>query len=182
MNRSRGITLIELIVAMVIAGIVATMVSGWIVHTARQTTASQRRDDREQEWALLRNELFQDGSRGQTLELSKTAWKLIRPVAGRDPDTIEWRIESDRLTRNQRQKLSLDTLVEGSFTPHFNGMDPERDVWSQADRNFDGLVDPEILPKLDLLNLDVVFRRAVIAPMPPSIDTLHLHAPLQGPG
>jgi prepilin-type N-terminal cleavage/methylation domain-containing protein len=180
--RDRGVTLIELLVAMVIAGLIATFVMGWISHSYRQATASQRRDDREQEFALLRNELFQDGSRGRTLELGKTRWKLVRDRQGSEPDTIEWRTETDRLVRKESRKLSRDTLVEGSFQPHFTDMLPDRDAWTQADRDFDGLVDPEFLPRLDRLELQLVVRRPASPPAHPVVDTLRFTVPLLGPG
>jgi prepilin-type N-terminal cleavage/methylation domain-containing protein len=180
--RDRGVTLVELLVAMVIAGLIATFVMGWISHTSRQAAASQRRDDREQELALLRNELFQDGSRGRTLELGKTHWKLVRDRQGSEPDTIEWRIEPDGLVRKDSRKLSRDTLVDGSFWPHFPDMLPDGDAWTQADRDFDGLVDPEFLPRLDRVELQLVVRRAASPPTPPVVDTLRFAVPLLGPG
>lgn len=178
----RGVTLVELLVAMVVAGIVATFVFNWIAHTARQAGRAQQRDDREEELALLRNELFQDGGRCRTLELARDRWKLIRPRSNARPDTIEWRFAPDRLLRNQRQKLSNDTLLEGAIEPHFAGMDPNWDAWTQADRNFDGLVDPEILSRLDRLTMRIVVRRRIAQGQPAVVDTLLLWAPLLGPG
>ena len=179
---ARGITLVELLVAMVIAGLVATIVMGWISHASRQASASQRRDDREQELALLRNELFQDGSRGRTLELGKTHWKLSRSRQGAEPDTIEWRIEADRLVRKGIQKLSRDTVLDGGFEPHFPQMKTDWDAWTQADRDFDGIVDPEFLPWLDRLELRLVVRRGGPLQAPGVLDTLRFVVPLLGPG
>lgn len=178
----RGVTLIELLVAMAIAGLVATFVTTWIVHSSHQAGASQKRDDREQELALLRNELFQDGSRGRTLEVGKTHWKLVRTRPGTEPDTVEWRIDLDRLTRKGSRKLSNDTLVAGGLEPHFPDMTPDWDAWTQADRDFDGLVDAEFLPRLDRLEMRLVVRRAARHPAPPAIDTLRFAVPLLGPG
>lgn len=180
--RRRGVTLIELLVAMAIAGLVASFVTLWIVHTSRQAGASQRRDDREQELALLRNELFQDGSRGRTLELGKAHWKLVRTRRGAEPDTVEWRIELDRLTRKGSRKLSTDTLLVGSLEPHFQDMTPDWDAWTQADRDFDGLVDAEFLPRLDRLEMRLELRRAASPPAPSTVDTLRFAVPLLGPG
>jgi prepilin-type N-terminal cleavage/methylation domain-containing protein len=180
--RRRGVTLIELLVAMAITGLVATFVMGWIAHASRQAAASQRRDDREQELALLRNELFQDGSRGRTLELGKARWKLVRDRNGSEPDTVEWRIESDGLRRSGSQKLSHDALLEGSMEPHFTDMAPDRDAWTLADLDFDGLVDAEFLPRLDRLHLALVVRRAALPGSPPLLDTLRFAVPLLGPG
>jgi prepilin-type N-terminal cleavage/methylation domain-containing protein len=178
----RGVTLIELLVAMAIAGVVATFVTTWIVHASRQAGASQRRDDREEELALLRNELFQDGRRGRTLELGKAHWKLVRPRTGAEPDTIAWRIDVDRLVRKESRKLSTDTIVAGGFDPHFPDMTPDWDAWTQVDRDFDGLVDAEILPRLDRFELRLVVRRAARPPAPPLLDTLRIAVPLAGPG
>lgn len=175
-------TLIELLVAMAIAGLVATFVTLWIVHTSRQAGASQRRDDREQERASLRNELFQDGSRGRTLELGRTRWTLVRTRPGAAPDTVEWRIDPDGLTRKGSRKLSTDTLVVGGLEPHFPDMTSDWDAWTQADRDFDGLVDAEFLPRLDRLEMRLVVRRAASPATPPTVDTLRFAVPLLGPG
>lgn len=182
MKPRNGVTLIELLVAMVIAGIISSFVAGWIVHTARQSSAAQRRDDREQEWSLLRNELFQDGTRGHTLELGKTSWKFVRPGSGAEPDTIEWRFGAGTLTRSGAKRLPLDTLLEATITPRFSPMDPNWDAWIQADRNYDGLVDPEILPNLERFELVVVVKRRATPSSPSLLDTLRLMAPLLGPG
>lgn len=178
----RGVTLIELLVAMAIAGIVATFVTSWIVHASRQAHAAERRDDREEALALVRSELFQDGSRGRTLALERTRWTLSRPGPGPDPDTVEWRIDPDRVSRNGRQILSQDTLVEGSVEPRFAGMSPDWDAWIQADRDGDDLVDPEILPRLERLELRLVVRRGVPHGAAPVLDTLRFSVPLLGPG
>jgi prepilin-type N-terminal cleavage/methylation domain-containing protein len=182
MKSRRGVTLIELLVAMGLAGIVAAMVGGWIVHVAGQSTDAQRRDDREQDLSLLRNELFQDGTRGRTLELGKSSWKIAREHPGAEPDTVEWKIGFDGLRRGDAQKLSSDTVVSGTLTPHSTNIRSEWDAWSQLDRNFDGLVDPDLLTGLDRFDLVFVVHRRARPGRPLQTDTLRIVVPLMGPG
>ncbi len=177
-----GLTLVELLVAMALAGLVATFVAGWIVHASRQAAAADRRDDREQELALLRNALFQDGTRGRTIELGRTRWKLARVRPGAEPDTVEWTLSPEGLRREDRQNLSKDTVAGGGFVPHFAGMTDDWDAWTQADRDFDGLVDLELLPRLDRLELRLEVVRRSRPGESRTVDTLRLQAPLAGPG
>lgn len=178
----RGVTLIELMVAMAITGLVATFVAGWIVHSARQSAASQQRDDREQELSLLRSELFQDGIRGRTLEIGRKSWKIARGGTDGEPDTVEWRIDPFHLVRGNRMKFERDTLLEGSIEPKAAGLDPDWDLWTQLDRNFDGLVDPEHVSKLVRFELRLVVRRHATPARRSTTDTLLIQVPLQGPG
>ncbi len=178
----RGVTLVELMVAMAITGLVATFVAGWIVHSAKQSAASQQRDDREQELSLLRSELFQDGIRGRTLEIGCKSWKIARGGTGGEPDTVEWRIDPFHLVRGSTAKLGRDTLLEGSIEPKATGLDPNWDLWTQVDRNFDGLVDPEHVSQLVRFELRLVVRRHATPARRSTTDTLLIQVPLQGPG
>ncbi len=178
----RGVTLIELMVAMIITGLVATFVSGWIVHSAKQSASSQQRDDREQELSLLRSELFQDGSRGRTLAIGRKSWKIARGSTDGEPDTVEWRIDPPRLARGTAIRLGRDTLLEGSIEPKATGLDPNWDLWAQVDRDFDGLVDPEHVSKMVRFELRLVVRRRETPARRSTIDTILIQVPLQGPG
>jgi len=88
----RGVTLIELLVAMALAGLVATFVVGWIVHAAKMSHASQVRDDRDQSLALVRKSLFEDGTRGNVLQVSSESWMLERSRGNSPPDTVRWSV------------------------------------------------------------------------------------------
>lgn len=178
----RGVTLVELLVAMFIAGLVASFVAGWISHTARQSAASQQRDDREQELSSLRNALFQDGIRGRTVEIGRSMWRLSRRGTDGEPDTVEWRIEPGTFSRGGSRMFAGDTILEGGIEPKASGLDPNWDLWSQLDRNFDGLVDPEHLGKLTMFDLRIVVRRKRTPARPPTTDTLRFTVPLLGPG
>lgn len=178
----RGVTLIELMVAMIITGLVATFVSGWIVHSAKQSASSQQRDDREQDLSLLRSELFQDGIRGRTLEIGRKSWKIVRGETDGEPDTVEWRIEQLHLVRGSRTKFERDTLLEGSIEPKATDLDPNWDLWTQVDRDFDGLVDPEHISKMVRFELRLVVRRHATPARRSTTDTLLIQVPLQGPG
>jgi len=182
MKARRGVTLIELLVAMSLTGIVVGMVAGWIVHVAKQSSSAQRRDDREQNLSLLRNELHQDGTRGRTLELGRTSWKLLREHPGADPDTIQWTVDGQGLTRNGVRKLSDDTVVVGAILPHSTGLKAGWDPWMQLDRNFDGLVDPEFAADLDRFELSITLHRRAHAGVGGGEDTLRILVPLLGPG
>jgi prepilin-type N-terminal cleavage/methylation domain-containing protein len=182
MKSRRGVTLVELLVAMALAGIVASMVAGWIVHVGKRSVASQRRDDREQELSMLRNELFQDGTRGRTLELGRSSWKIAREHPGTEPDTVEWSIGPNGLRRNGVQKLSSDTVLDGSMAPHATGLRTDWDAWTQLDRNFDNLVDPEHLGILDRFELSFRIHRRATPGAASEEDTVRIVVPLLGPG
>lgn len=179
---ARGVTLVELLVAMAIAGLVAVFVSGWIVHSSRMSGSSQARDDRDQELSLLRSSLFQDGTRGRVLSVSRSGWTVEIPRPGAAGDTVVWDALDGSVRRSGRSLLATDTVLEGAITPRFSGLDPAEDPWVRCDRDLDGAVDVEFLPRLTSLEWRLTTRHRMFPGRESGTDTIHLVIPLQGPG
>ena len=184
MNRRvrSGVTLIELLVAMAIAGLVGTFVVEWILHAAKMSTASQRRDDRDQDLSLVRKALFEDGTRGRVVEVARGSWTVSRRREGALPDTVVWSVQDGFLRRGTASPLPSDTVVGSGIVPHFSGEDPGRDTWIQCDRDLDGKVDDDFLGRLTSLELTLFVRHAAFPRKESVEDTLRLVVPLQGPG
>jgi len=178
----RGVTLIELLVAMSIAGLVATFVVEWILHAAKMSTSSQRRDDRDQDLSLVRKSLFEDGTRGRVVEVAHGSWTVSRTRDGTSPDTVVWSVADGFLRRGAASPLVSDTVVESRIVPHFSGEDPGRETWIQCDRDLDGKVDDDFLARLTSLEWTLFVRHAAFPRKESVEDTLRLVVPLQGPG
>ena len=180
--RRSGFTLIELLVAMVIAGLVGTFVAEWIIHAAKMSATSQRRDDRDQDLSLVRKALFEDGTRGRVLEVSRSSWAISRGLEGTSPDTIPWSVEDGSLRRRGAAVLASDTVDDSRILPHFTGEDPGRDPWIQCDRDLDGKVDDDFLHRLTSLEWTLFVRHRGFNGSGSVPDTLRLVVPLAGPG
>jgi prepilin-type N-terminal cleavage/methylation domain-containing protein len=177
-----GVTLVELLVAMVIAGLVGTFVVEWILHAAKMSAASQRRDDRDQDLSLMRKALFEDGTRGRVVEVARGSWTVSRNRDGAAPDTVVWVVVDGFLRRGSAPLLPSDTVVDSKITPHFIGEDPGRDTWIQCDRDLDGKVDDDYLARLTSLEWTLFVRHAAFPRKESVEDTIRLVVPLQGPG
>lgn len=178
----RGVTLVELLVAMALAGIVAVLVFGWMRHATKVSHASQARDDREQQLAVARDALFQDGTLGRILEVGKEDIAFTR---GRDSllDTVRWRIADTGLVRSDRRLLPTDTVMSWEIVPRISGGDPLVDPWSVLDRNLDGFVDQDLLDRLEAVEIRLVLKhRGFPAVDQMVLDSLRLVAPARGPG
>ncbi len=178
----RGVTLIELLVAMALVGLVATFVLGWILHAARMSHASQARDDRDQDLALVRKALFEDGTRGHVLEVSTESWTLERSRGNSPPDTVRWSVEGGFLVRAGAPELPSDSILDSRIVPRFSGANPDADPWSECDLNLDGKVDDEFLSRLTSLEWTLHLRHPGFPNGEPVDDTVRLAIPLQGPG
>lgn len=179
----RGVTLVELMVAMAIAGIVATIAGGWIVHSARLSGSSQERDDREQRLSLLRSASFQDGTRGHVVAVTHDGWStsFARPGT-EEEDTVEWDVSEGMIRRNGHLQLPSDSVVESRLVPHRVGEDPAVDPWTFLDRDLDGAVDPEWVARLGWLDWSLVVRHKAFLGRFSELDTIRVTIPLLGPG
>lgn len=180
--RRRGVTLIELLVAMAIAGLVGSFVVEWILHASKMSAASQRRDDRDQDLSLVRKALFEDGTRGRVVEVGRGSWTVSRSREGAAPDTLVWSVVDGSLRRGAAAPLPSDTIVESEIVPHFTGEDPGRETWIQCDRDLDGKVDDDFLGRLTSLEWTLFVRHRAFPGKESVEDTLRLVVPLQGPG
>ena len=181
--RRRGVTLIELMVAMLLAGIATAMVAGWIVHSAALSGRSQARDDREQELSLLRSSAFQDGTRGHPVSVRRDGWSV--ELSASDPprtDTVSWDASGGFVRRSGRILLPSDTVVESTLLPRLPGADPAQDPWPGVDQDLDGEVDAQWLPRLASLEWVLVVRHRDFPGKGTIEDTLRISVPLMGPG
>jgi prepilin-type N-terminal cleavage/methylation domain-containing protein len=180
----RGATLVELLVAMAVAGLVATFVSGWIVHASKMSAASRSRDDRDQDLSMARGAAFQDGTRGRTLSVSRSSWILERPRPAPDTlvDTIAWSVDDGFLRRAGKVLVESDTVLESAIVPHFSAEDPATDPWSWCDRDLDGAVDEDFISRLTFLEWTLVVRHRDFPTKATVVDTVRLVVPLRGPG
>ncbi|MBK9576364.1 MAG: prepilin-type N-terminal cleavage/methylation domain-containing protein [Fibrobacterota bacterium] len=181
-GRNRGVTLVELLVAMALAGIVAVMVFGWMGHASKVSHASQVRDDRDQDLAILRDALFQDGTFGQVLSVAREEIVFVR---GRDTlrDTLHWTVGDTGLSRSGRRFLTSDTVDSWEITPRMVDVEADMDPWSLLDKDLDGKVDPESMGKVDAVEIRLVVRHRGFPALDQTVtDTLRLIAPVRGPG
>lgn len=179
---ARGVTLVELLVAMALAGFVAVMVFSWMQHASKVSFASQARDDREQNLAILRDALFQDGTFGRILSVSRDGIVFVR---SRDTamDTLCWTIRDTGVARSGRRFLSTDTIGSWEVVPTMVDQDPAIDPWSLLDRDLDGKVDPNLLERIQGIEIRLMVRYRGFPALDQTVtDTLRLVAPARGPG
>lgn len=168
MNR-RGYTLVELLVAIALTGIVVGMAAQWIVHEARTGNRLQRGVDADEALALFRNGLFQDLHRGRFLSLNRE--RLLLSSGGAGCDTVAWEISEGRLTRTFRgavtEPLAFLRDLEVSWEPAPLPLAGEGfgNAWWRLDRDQDGLIGSE---EVDSLGFVLVRLRGSV-PMPPGL-------------
>lgn len=183
MNRRSGVTLVELLVAMVLAAIVATAVFGWMLHAAKVSNASQLRDDREQNLSSVRSELFHDGTRGTIVDLARGSLSICHRNGAGDLDTVVWTAADRKLMRSGEPRLPADTVDEAVFVPRISGQDPDADPWNELDRDSDGKVDPDRMDRIVGIDLVmVVHHRGFPAKDAVVQDSIRIAVPLHGPG
>lgn len=181
-RRALGVTLVELLVAMALAGFVAVVVFGWMQHASKVSFASQARDDREQNLALLRNALFQDGTFGRILSVGRDEIVFVR---SRDTatDTLHWTIRDTGMARSGRRYLATDTIGSWEIVPKLSDPDPAIDPWSLLDRDLDGKVDPNLLERIQGIEIRLTVRHRGFPALDQTVtDTVRLIAPARGPG
>lgn len=179
----RGVTLVELLVAMFVSGVVVAMAAGWIVHAARASSDATRFADRADRMGLLRDALFQDAHRGPTLRLEREAWTVGRTASDSGLDSVVWTWGREGVFRSGRAMLGDDSVLEASLRPVFGDDPSASDPFLGRDRDLDGRLSGSELAGLAGFELRVVSsRRRPPREAPLSPDTLVVRVACAGPG
>jgi len=182
----RGYTLVELLVAMSLTGVVVAMVSQWIVHEARARVSSDRRIDAEEAVSSLRNALFQDVHRGRILSLTRERMEILGRSASGDRDTIAWVVEQGRLSR-RRGGSSIEPLaaiesLEISWEPVglAGATDPFGSPWWRLDRDQNGVLETTEFDSVALLSVRILGKVPILPGVPSAVESLSVGIPTAG--
>ena len=181
--RRSGYTLVELLVAIALTGIVVAMASQWIVHEARTGNRLERGVDADEALALFRSGLFHDIHRGRLVSLSR---ERMMVSSGSVSDTVVWEISDRRLTRTFRgtttEPLAFLRDLEVSWEPAPLPLAEEGfgSAWWRLDRDQDGMIGIE---ETDSLGFVLVRLRGSVpmpAGLPPVEESLTVAIPAAG--
>lgn len=180
-----GYTLMELLVAISLSGIVVAMVGQWIVHEVRARASSDRRIDADEAVSSFRNGLFQDLHRGRILSLSRERMEILRGGISADPDTIVWAIESGKISRRQGA-LSTEPLaglrnLEVSWDPvPLVVGDAFGSAWWRLDRDQDGTLEASEFDSVGFVDVHILGEVATVRGFPPVRESLTVGIPSAG--
>ncbi len=171
----RGVTLIELLVAIVVSFLVADMAAGVLLWVYRQSFGSHAGTDRLERHALLRETLFQKARQGRSLSLSRKEWQLV--VRREESlDTLTLACLDTALTLGGKRITPRDSLVACEFSPVARRQNPSDDGWLTVGPE---PLEPMSLDTLSFVRVFLVLRApAAIGAPPPGLDTLDLRIPL----
>lgn len=184
MRRRGGYTLVELLVAMVVTGLVVVMGGRWIVHQTKSRFLSDRRIDLAEELSMLREELFQDIHHGRILSFSRDRLLVLRSRSG-VPDTVVWALRDGALVRER----------DGAGTPRLGRLESVRVEWDPvpvpgrpASANTWWDLDSDQNGRIDGFELDALLSIAVridgtyrtIPGMPQERESLTVRVPAAG--
>lgn len=175
LSRRRGHTLIELLVAIVVAAIVTSIAAGTLLWIYRQSHGSQGTTDRLERRQLLRQTLFQLGRQNRTLRLEPGLWSLFRRTDTQE-DTLTIQCRDTALVRNGLSLTRGDSLVSCRFSPLGRHFDLARDPWLE---NLGSALEPPATDTLAFVRVHLVLQAPQLrgtAPVAP--DTLDLRIPL----
>ena len=167
----RGVTLIELLIAMAITAIVVSAVSEWIIFTARTSARSNKRSDLLEQFALLRTRVFQDAHHAHVIEVSRDRWLLTSPNDSGE-DTIVWERSDTGLVRNHTPLRLPDSMTCVRWSPVL--VTPTTgDPWWAMDRDMDGKLSGTELDSVSGLDFFLIHAGR---------DTLNFRITFLGPG
>jgi prepilin-type N-terminal cleavage/methylation domain-containing protein len=180
-----GYTLVELLVALALTGIVVGMAAQWIVHEARTGNRLQRGVDADEALALFRNALFQDLHRGRFVSLTRE--RMLLSQGGGGSDTVVWAISEGRRLERTFQGVTTEPLaflrdLEISWEPAPLPLAGEGfgSAWWRLDRDQDGRIGTE---EIDSLGFVLVHLRGTVpmpAGLPPVQESLTVAVPAAG--
>lgn len=186
MRARRGYTMVELLVAMALTGIVVGMAAQWVVHEARSRARTDRGIDADEAVALFRNGLFQDIHRGRVLRLDRERLLVAHPGPDGTADTIEWRIEAGSLSRtfggNTTRPLSLlrDAEISWEPAPLPSSAEIFGSPWWALDRDQDGAIGPDEIDSVGSILVHVLGEVPVPPGMPAGRESLTVAIPTAG--
>jgi hypothetical protein len=162
-------------VAIVVAGLVASMAAGVLLWAYRQGNGSLGVTDRIERRQTLRQGLFQLGRQGRTLALSPNRWTLFkRTPEGEDTVLVECR--DTALVRGETNLSPGDSVLACRFEPVFPHAEPGIDPWPSV---VGSSLEPPGTDTLALVRLRLVLKAHEIRGAPPQApDTLDLRIPL----
>lgn len=173
-----GVTLIELLVAILLAGMIGSWLFQVLVQTTHKSAETERAIDRSQRRGLLRGELFQTAHRRRTVSLSETEWRV---AAGED--TLAYECRDGGFWRGERNLAAADTLDLCRFVPSERAS-PGGEAWWVYDRDLDGRIAYAELAGISFIELHLGYRRGRGASSDggAAIDTMVVRIPLASPG
>lgn len=170
-NHRGGHTLIELMVAMIVAAVVVSMASGTLLWIYRQSHGSLGTTDRLERQQLLRQGLFQLGRQGRTISLTERSWTLFRRTADQE-DTLVVACRDTALVRGEENLLRGDSLLACRFAPVFPHTPPGKDGWLEV---VGSTLEPPATDTLAFVRLQLVLQSPQVRGAGPvSPDTLDL--------
>lgn len=175
LSRRRGHTLIELLVAILVAGIVTAMAAGTLLWIYRQSHGSLGTTDRLERRQLLRQTLFQLGRQDRTLRLEPTRWSLLHRTDTQE-DTVSIECCDTALVRNGTSLTRGDSLLSCRLSPMGPRSDAARDPWLEI---VGSVLEPPAIDTLAFVRVHLVLRAPQLrgtAPVAP--DTLDIRIPL----
>lgn len=175
LSKKRGHTLIELLVAIVVAAIVTSIAAGTLLWIYRQSHGSQGTTDRLERRQLLRQTLFQLGRQNRTLRLEPGLWSLFHRTDSQE-DTITLQCRDTALVRDGLSLTRGDSLLSCRLSPLGRRTDPTRDPWLEIGSS---ALEPPATDTLAFVRVHLVLQAPQLrgaAPVAP--DTLDLRIPL----
>lgn len=166
----RAFTLIEVLVAMALTGIVGTLVGMWIVHESRVRMLSDRRIELEESVSLWRDELFQDLHHGRILFLSQRSWAVLRQGDG-VLDTLVWSLDEGVPVKTfrgtERRPLAglTDLKVRWNPLPVAGFSAVGTDSWWSLDLDLDGVIQGRELDSVLSLEVSLEATHRTLAGM-----------------
>jgi prepilin-type N-terminal cleavage/methylation domain-containing protein len=174
-NRQRGHTLIELLIAIIVAGLVVSMASAVMLWAYRQSHGSLGTTDRLERHQSLRQELFQLGRQTRTLQLQPDHWTLFRRTQEKE-DTIHVRCHDTALVRDGKSLSRGDSVLSCRFLPVFPHSLSDRDGWMDV---VGSTLEPPGTDTLVFVRLLLVVQAPQVRGAPTvSADTIDLRIPL----
>lgn len=180
-----GYTLVELLVAISITGVVVTMVAQWIVHEIHAQVASDHRVDAEEAISTARAALFHDLHRGRILSLTRERMEILSGGSGAERDTVAWTIAPGKLARARggvvSEPLAALESLEVSWEPVPMGtFDLFGSPWWRLDRDNDGALDGDEFDSVSLLSVRILGKVPTIRGLPSAVESLSVGIPTAG--
>jgi prepilin-type N-terminal cleavage/methylation domain-containing protein len=174
-NHRQGHTLVELLIAIIVAGLVVSMASAVLLWAYRQSHGSLGTTDRLERHQLLRQGMFQLGRQGRTIQLQADHWTLFRRTQERE-DTLHIRCRDTALVRDEVSLTRGDSVVSCRFAPVFPHSLPDKDAWLDV---VGSTLEPPATDSLVFVRLTLVLQAPQVrGAAPVSPDTLDLRIPL----
>jgi prepilin-type N-terminal cleavage/methylation domain-containing protein len=184
LRRRAGYTLVELLVAMVVTGLVVVMGGRWIVHQTKSRFLSDRRIDVAEEMSMLREELFQDIHHGRILSFSRERLLVLRSRSGVS-DTVVWTLRDGALLRGRdgSEAVRLGRLenLRVDWEPIPLPDRPGRgNLWWEMDSSQNGSIDGYELEGLLSIAVRIEGVYRTIPGMPQERESLTVRVPAAG--